>query len=437
MHDAPDHPAPSPHPGGAVDLTIIGGGPTGLYGAFYAGLRGMTVRIVDSLPQLGGQVMALYPEKYIYDVAGFPKVLGKELVARLVEQAMQYRPAVELGHAVLSLTQTPPAPGLAPITHTLPTMAAAITGARQAGAGHTGAGQIGAEPTGAGQAVAGQTAAGGAGATINSTIPPLASPAASSTDPVTPGLPAFAAPSAPSPAPSPDQGPRFHLQTTGGVFSSRSLLISTGIGSFAPRKLGLPEEADYVGRGVYYTLARPDDLAGKRVLVVGGGDSAFDWANALLPVARSVTLAHRTDRFRAHEDSIQRYRTGGGNILTFSEVRSIAGGGAVERCTVHDNRSKRDQTLEVDAIVVSIGYHTSPGPLRDFGIDLTPAGKIRVDSTMRTTRPGLFAAGDVVDYPGKLALIATGFAEAATAVNHAKQFIDPAARVFPGHSSER
>src|SRR5205085_9600607 len=86
-----------------VDIAIIGGGPTGLFASFYAGLRQMSVKIIDSLDVLGGQLATLYPEKYIYDVAGFPKVLAKDLVRRLVNQGLQYKPAVRLGEQVLSL----------------------------------------------------------------------------------------------------------------------------------------------------------------------------------------------------------------------------------------------------------------------------------------------------------------------------------------------
>ncbi len=91
----------------AVDLVIVGGGPAGLFAAFYAGLRGMSTLIMDSLEQLGGQLIALYPEKYIYDVAGFPRVLAKELVERLVEQAMAYGPGVALGQEVRELKYDP------------------------------------------------------------------------------------------------------------------------------------------------------------------------------------------------------------------------------------------------------------------------------------------------------------------------------------------
>src|ERR1700682_724849 len=89
------------------DLTIIGGGPTGLYAAYYAGFRGLKVKIIDSLEELGGQVTALYPEKYIFDVAGFPKIYGRDLVKNLIEQAMQYKPAVCLGENVHGMKTLP------------------------------------------------------------------------------------------------------------------------------------------------------------------------------------------------------------------------------------------------------------------------------------------------------------------------------------------
>src|ERR1051325_3713857 len=94
---------PATQTGPAVDLAIIGGGPTGLFAAFYAGLRQMSVSIIDSLDVLGGQLITLYPEKYIYDVAGFPKVIAKDLANNLIEQGLQYQPGVHLGEQVLEL----------------------------------------------------------------------------------------------------------------------------------------------------------------------------------------------------------------------------------------------------------------------------------------------------------------------------------------------
>jgi thioredoxin reductase (NADPH) len=155
----------------------------------------------------------------------------------------------------------------------------------------------------------------------------------------------------------------------------------------------------------------------------------------LLDTAEHITLVHRRDAFRAHEDSVAKMLAGQTDVMTFHEVRAIGGDGKIEWATVYDNRTNVEQTLDIDAVLVNVGFSNSLGPIKDWDLDIV-GGSIKVDSTMRTSRPGVFAAGDVTTYPGKLKLIATGFGEAATAVNHAKQFIDPKAKLFPGHSTE-
>ena len=320
-----------------VDIAIIGGGPTGLFGAFYAGMRGMSINIIDSLDVLGGQLATLYPEKYIYDVAGFPRVLAKDLVKNLVEQAMQYKPAVSLGEKVQTLD-------FDDSTHT------------------------------------------------------------------------------------------FSIGTSGPAHAARSVLIAAGVGSFVAKTQPLPEAQRYVNHGLHYFVKELEPFQDSRVLIVGGGDSAVDWANTLCPIAKQITLIHRRDQFRAHEDSVRKLRCSSVGLKLFYELKRIEGDGHVQRALIYDNRTKVEQTLEVDHVLVNIGFDSSLGPLAHWGLELE-AGQIKVDSMMQTRRPGIFAAGDICTFPGKLKLIATGFAEACTAVNFAKHFLDPKANIFPGHSS--
>jgi thioredoxin reductase (NADPH) len=320
-----------------VDLTIIGGGPTGLFAAFYAGLRQMSVTLIDSLDVLGGQLATLYPEKYIYDVAGFPRILAKDLVTNLVEQAMQYHPQTALGEQVREL--------------------------------HF------------------------------------------------------------------DESNRIYtVQTDKAAHPARSVLIAAGIGAFQPKVLPLASAPDYEGRGLYYFVKDVAAFAGKRLLIVGGGDSAVDWANALSPVAAELTLIHRRDQFRAHEDSVVKMRLGATRLMLFHELKAIAGRGRIEAALIYDNRTNHEQTLPVDAILVNIGFNNSLGPIKNWGLDIE-GGSIKVDHMMQTSRPGIFAAGDVAAFPGKLKLIATGFSDACVAVNYAKHYLDPASNIFPGHSS--
>jgi thioredoxin reductase (NADPH) len=321
----------------AVDVAIIGAGPTGLFAAFYAGLRQMSVKLIDSLEILGGQLTTLYPEKYIYDVAGFPRVLSKDLSNSLAEQALQYHPTVCLGEQVRDIQY--------------------------------------------------------------------------------------------------DENSRvYSLLTAKGRHLARSVILAAGVGAFQPKTLGLPNAVQYEGRGLHYFVKELAGFKDKRALIVGGGDSAVDWANMLAPVCRKLTLIHRRDQFRAHEDSVAKMRQTSCDIKLFYELKSISGNGKLEQATIYDNRSKEQQTLDVDAVLVNIGFVNALGPIKNWGLELE-GNAVKVDSMMQTTRPGFFAAGDICTYPGKLKLIATGFGEAAIAVNYAKHFLDPSANIFPGHSS--
>lgn len=325
------------------DFTLIGGGPTGLFGAFYAGLRQMKTKIIDSMPQLGGQLSALYPEKYIYDVGGFPKVLAKDLVAQFVDQALQYSPTICLHEKVLKLER-----------------------------------------------VGGDTAAEG----------------------------------------------HLVLTTEKDVHYSKTVLIAAGVGAFLPRKMDIPDLDRLEGLGVHYFVTDPASLEGKRLVIVGGGDSAFDWSMALGPKAASCLQIHRSDRFKAHEDSIQKVRESESvELRTFFELKAVHGEEHVEAVTIFDNRTGEEERVECDALLLNLGFLTNLGPIKEWGLEIEK-NAIRVDSTMRTNILGVYSAGDICTYVGKLKLIATGIGEAGTAANFAKTFLDPGAKAFPGHSSD-
>ena len=329
---------PPPLPADAeFDITIVGAGPVGLFAAFYAGLRTMKVKLIDSLAEAGGQLSALYPDKFIYDVAGFPKVKSKALVDQLVEQAMQYGPTVCLGEQATTLR--------------------AVDG----------------------------------GYVIGS-----------------------------------DQG-REHR--------SRTVLLTAGIGYFAPRKLTDASLSRYEGHGLHYVLPGLDVFRGRRVLLLGGGDTAVDWALHLEPLASELTLIHRRDQFRAHEDSVKKLHASRCRVVPFHELKTLGGDGRIEHAVIYDNRTKAETTLTVDDVVVNFGFVANLGPLKTWGLGIK-ANALEVSQKMETNLPGVFGAGDLVSYPGKLKLIATGFGEATMAVCGAKMLVDPAARYFPGHSSE-
>lgn len=323
----------------AVDVLIVGAGPVGLYGVYYAGVRGLSVAVVDSLPEPGGQVTAMYPEKPIYDIAGFPSVRGRDLVDNLIRQAARYHPTYLLGEQAHDLVRADTADG------------------RQRWRVHT---------------------------------------------------------------------------ASGTTIDCGAIVVTGGIGTFTPRPL--PAGEDLLGRGLSYFVPSLADFAGEDVVVVGGGDSACDWTLALEPIARSVTLVHRRKAFRAHAATVQAVRASRARVITDAQVTAIHGQERVEKVEVRG--ADGVEVLPAQRVVAALGFLADLGPIRGWGLDLHDNRHIVVDSRMATSRPGIYAAGDISDYPGKVRLIAVGFGEVATAVNNAAVYLDPEAMLFPGHSSD-
>jgi thioredoxin reductase (NADPH) len=323
-----------------TDITIIGGGPTGLFASFYAGMRGATARIVDALPQLGGQLTALYPEKYIFDVGGYSKVLAKDLVNALVQQASQFGLRAHLNQNVTALERNED---------------------------------------------------------------------------------------------------HFVLVTETDRFPTRSIVIAAGIGAFSPRRLPQACAEPWYGKGIFDRVTDPEEFRGQSIVIIGGGDSAFDWAQQLRERAKAVTLVHRSDKYRAHGATVADVQSAAGagrtTLLPFHELADVLS--VDERLTgvtLRDVKSKTTRDIEADAVLPMLGFHSDIGALAEWGLNCEK-DEIVVNSLMETGRPGIYAAGDITTYPGKLKLIATGFGEAATAVNQAVHWIYPDKKVNPGHSS--
>ncbi|WP_029192185.1 NAD(P)/FAD-dependent oxidoreductase [Paenibacillus harenae] len=319
-----------------VDIVIIGGGPAGLFAAFYGGMRQASVKLIESMPQLGGQLAALYPEKYIYDVAGFPKVTAQELVDRLIEQIDLFKPEICLEEKVENVIKR-------------------------------------------------------------------------------------------------DER-LFEIITNKTTHFAKAVIITAGVGAFEPRRLELPEAALYEKKNLHYFVGDLQRFKGQNVLISGGGDSAVDWALMLEPIAKNVTLIHRRDKFRAHEHSVEKLMNSKVNVHTPKEITALHGDNSIRRVTLSDVKSKETYELDVDAVIVNFGFVSSLGPIADWGIQIQ-GGSIVVDTRMETNISGIFAAGDITTYPGKLKLIAVGFGEAPTAINNAKVYVDPGAKLSPGHSS--
>jgi thioredoxin reductase (NADPH) len=229
------------------------------------------------------------------------------------------------------------------------------------------------------------------------------------------------------------------LETETDRFPSRVLIIAAGIGAFSPRKLPQECAGPWYGRGIYDRVLSPDEFRGKRVLIIGGGDSAFDWAHQLIQRDARVTLVHRSDRFRAHASTVAdvsaAVSAGRAAMLTFHELFDIhSDNGSINAVTLRDVKAKTTVRIDAEVILPMLGFISDIGPLVDWGLTLENE-EIVVNSRMETGRAGIYAAGDVTRYPGKLKLIATGFAEAATAVNEAVHWIYPNKKIAPGHSS--
>lgn len=319
-----------------VDIAIIGGGPAGMFAAFYGGMRQASVKIIESMPQLGGQLAALYPEKYIYDVAGFPKVTAQELVNSLQRQLCHFSPEVCLEEKVIDLIKL-------------------------------------------------------------------------------------------------DER-MFEIRTDKAAHFARSVIITAGVGAFEPRRLELPEAAKYEKKNLHYFVSDLHQFKGQKVLISGGGDSAVDWALMMETIAESVTLIHRRDKFRAHEHSVENLMNSKVNVLVPMEIESLEGEGEIQSAILRNLKTKECMKLDVDTVIINFGFVSSLGPINKWGLNIEN-GAIVVDSRMETSIPGIFAAGDITTYPGKIKLIAVGFGEAPTAVNNAKVYFDPGAKLSPGHSS--
>jgi thioredoxin reductase (NADPH) len=319
------------------DITIIGGGPTGLFGSFYAGLRGLKTKLIDVLPELGGQLTALYPEKYVYDVAGHPKILAKDLAKNLATQAQLFKATMVLGEKVLNLEK-----------------------------GEENVYKI--------------------------------------------------------------------ITDKNTEHYSKTLLLALGAGACVPKRLDIDYDRNMESECIFYSVKNKERFREKNVLIVGGGDSAVDWANEFVNIAKNVTLIHRRDQFRAVQTSVEEMAKNKVDVRTFYELKQILGNGHVEGAVIFDNRTGKEEKLDVDAILINIGFVINLDFLKAWGLEMD-VNAIKVNEKMETNLPGVFAAGDIAAHTAKLKLIATGAAEAATGVNFAVVYLNPAAKAFPGHSS--
>jgi thioredoxin reductase (NADPH) len=315
-----------------TDVAIIGAGPVGLFAVFECGMLKMKTHVVDALDMAGGQCAALYPEKPIYDIPGYPKVGALELIENLQAQAAPFAPVYHLGQRVEKLARV-------------------------------------------------------------------------------------------------DDG-WLELETAKGTrIRAKAVILAAGVGAFGPNKPPLARIDAFENKGVHYFVSRREDFRGRRVAIAGGGDSALDWALSLADIAARVMVIHRRDKFRGAPDTVAKVmdlaKQGKIDLVTPYQLEALEGEpGALTHVVLKDLDGKV-RKLEADALLAFFGLAMNLGPIAGWGLALHK-GNIAVEAaTLATSVPGIFAIGDIADYPGKLKLILQGFAEAAMAAHAAHKLVHP------------
>ncbi|WP_186643865.1 NAD(P)/FAD-dependent oxidoreductase [Fluviispira vulneris] len=308
------------------DTIIIGGGPVGLFGAYYAGLRDMSVRLVDRRHELGGQLTAIYPEKWVYDMTGIPAIRGKELYKNLVEQTAPYNIPSSLNEEVVLIRK--------------------------------------------------------------------------------------------------NRNNILCIETRKGtVMHSKTAILCLGMGAHIPRRLDIQNLREFEGKGIHYGVHSLETFRNKRVIVVGGGDSALDLALTIVNDCKDLYVLHRSDRFNAHEETTKKLYASDAEIRTFSELSAIEGNeNHLTGATIKNTKTGETTTIEIDEVIIAVGLLFNLEVVQQWGIAME-GNSIIVDHNRQTSIPGIYAAGDIVTYPGKMKLIGTGTAEAMQGINHAKGYI--------------
>jgi thioredoxin reductase (NADPH) len=301
------------------DVVVIGAGPVGLYAGFFTAENKLRVAIVDALPDVGGQLTALYPQKFIFDVAGYPQVTATQLVDKLKHQALRHNVSLLLEFKVVALSLCE------------------------------------------------------------------------------------------------DESYRI-VSEQGREIRGRYIIIAVGAGLITPRKLELPEAEKYLDRGLEYVVKDVEEYRHERVLVVGGGDTALDWANFMVDVADDVVLIHRSSRFVGFEGSLRQLQQSACTIYVDTGLSGISGQGKVERVQITNSKEGWTKELKIERILGCIGFTPKLGFIKETGFEIAE-GSIRADENMRTSVTNVYAVGDISNHPGRIKLISTGFGNVQIAVN--------------------
>ncbi|HVZ46561.1 MAG TPA: NAD(P)/FAD-dependent oxidoreductase [Ramlibacter sp.] len=326
----------------ATDVVIVGAGPVGLFGVFECGMLKMKCHVVDTLDAIGGQCTALYPEKPIYDIPGFPRVDAGELIERLTQQAAPFGPVYHLGRTVTELRSL-------------------------------------------------------------------------------------------------DDGTFAVVLSDGACLVAKAVIVAGGGGTLGPNKPPLAGIDRYEGRHVLYRVNRLEELRGRRVVVAGGGDSAVDWALALAGIAEHVMLVHRRLKFRAAPASVEALHTaereGRLELVAPYQLHALEGDGHNLHGITVRTEAGEERLLKADVLLALFGIATELGPIAGWNLALEHQQIRTHPGTSETNRPGVYAAGDISSYPGKLKLILTGFAEIAAAAHHIFPRVHPGEVLHLEHST--
>lgn len=313
------------------DVTIIGGGPTGLFAVFQCGMLGLSTQVIDSLEQLGGQCTALYPEKPIYDIPAYPEIAAADLIENLKKQAAPFNPEYHMSQQAVTIS---------------------------------------------------------------------------------------------------DNDGVFDIKTSiGKCVRSKMIIIAGGAGSFGPNRPPLNDIERYEGTSIFYMVQRKADFEGKDIVIAGGGDSAVDWALSLSKIAKSVSIVHRRDKFRAAPESVQQLKaqveTGQVTLFTPYQLNALEGeGNKLQKLHIkhHDGTVR---AIHCDVLLPFYGLSMDLGPISDWGLGIENNHILINPTTAETNVKNIYAIGDIAAYKHKKKLILTGFSEASFAAHHIYDLLHP------------
>jgi thioredoxin reductase (NADPH) len=327
-----------------LDLVIVGSGPAGLFAAFQAGMLGISTTIIESLEIVGGQCSNLYPEKPIYDIPAYPRILAQELINKLQEQIQPFKPQIQLNEELVKLEK---------------------------------------------------------------------------------------------------HEELLKLTTNKGIYFAKAVILATGGGSFMPNKPPLEDLAKFESKSILYKILEPSLFKDKIIVIAGGGDSAIDWTINLAEIAKKTYLVHRREKFRAMDANIQKVQAliaeNKLELVVPYQLSKLEGKNNQLTAVEVINFNKEKKRISCDFLLPFFGIAFDHKLLNTLSADKNTTGKNLIVSpnTMETSQNRLFAIGDIADYPGKLNLILTGFAEAALAVHSAYKRIHPDKVMHFEHSTSK